>query len=169
MGIVSIPALLQTNPTESLESLNLVQYEVSPLEPLHDIKGHFSNVIEESICIAPEGVKTELHKIQAAVLSKDTLRGCDYRKAMILMYLKTKEIQPDSMLCKVFQTAVQISKILYASEAKRTPKSILNLHNIAFYHAYLCAKLFLAPKHMTRRKLFGRYFRRFEQKDSAKR
>eukprot|EP00731_Ephydatia_muelleri_P009736 Em0005g322a len=158
MGIVSVPALLQTNPTESLESLNLVQYEVSPLEPLHDIKGHFSNVIEESICIAPEGVKTELHKIQAAVLSKDTLRGCDYRKAMILMYLKTKEIQPDSMLCKVFQTAVQISKILYASEAKRTPKSILNLHNIAFYHAYLCAKLFLAPKHMTRRKLFGRYF-----------
>eukprot|EP00731_Ephydatia_muelleri_P009839 Em0005g425a len=55
MGIVSVPALLQTNPTESLESLNLVQYEVSPLEPLHDIKGHFSNVIEESICIAPEG------------------------------------------------------------------------------------------------------------------
>ena len=41
MGIVSVPALLQTNPTESLESLNLVQYEVSPLEPLHDIKGHY--------------------------------------------------------------------------------------------------------------------------------
>ena len=158
MGIVSVPALLQSRPSEPLELLHLECYEVSPVEPLHDIKGHFSNVIEESISNAPEGLKNELEKIKAAVLNKDTLRGCDYRKAMILMYLKIRELQPESALCKIYQTAVQLSKILYASESKRSPKAVLNLHNTAFYHAYLCAKLFVAPNQMTRRKMFGRYF-----------
>ena len=133
MGIVSVPASLQTRSSESLESLHLAHYEVSPVELLHDIKGHFSNVIKESIPPPPP----------AAVFKQRQLRGCDYIQAMIWMYLIIRGIQPDSTLCKVFQTAV---KILYASESKRSTKNVLNLHNIAFHHAYLCAKLFVAPK-----------------------
>ncbi len=46
-GINNVPALLQPNPDLALESLHLSKYEISPSEPLHDVKGHMSSVIEE--------------------------------------------------------------------------------------------------------------------------
>ena len=44
LGVNNFPALLQGNPEVSLQSLNLQYYEVSPTEPLHDLKGHLSNM-----------------------------------------------------------------------------------------------------------------------------
>ena len=35
-----------------LEDLNLEYYEISPIEPLHDIKGHITNIIDEAMAIA---------------------------------------------------------------------------------------------------------------------
>ena len=52
LGINNFPAILQDNPQASLSSINLQQYEISPSEPLHDLKGHLSNVIDESPTIA---------------------------------------------------------------------------------------------------------------------
>ena len=46
-GVVSVPALLLTNPTQPLVSLNLSRYETMASEPLHDIKGHAINLITE--------------------------------------------------------------------------------------------------------------------------
>ena len=34
-----------------IEDLYLEKYEISPVEPLHDIKGHIANLIEEAITI----------------------------------------------------------------------------------------------------------------------
>ena len=39
-GVASVLALLLTNPTQSLLSLNIDKYEVVTSEPLHDLKGH---------------------------------------------------------------------------------------------------------------------------------
>ena len=157
-GIVNVPALLRTNPEMPLESLFLAQYEVCPIEPLHDLKGHFSNMIEETMYLAPEEALPELHKIKNAVLNKDTLRGSDYRKAVILMFKKLEEICPGSMLTKIYETAVHICKLLYAPDTKRSPKTVLCLHNLAFLHGILFTQIFANPKRLTRRKVFGRYF-----------
>ena len=43
-GIVNVPALLQGAPETPLADLCLDRYENSPVEPLHDIKGHLSNL-----------------------------------------------------------------------------------------------------------------------------
>ena len=43
-GTARLPALTFKRPSSTLEDLNLQQYEVSPIEPLHDIKGHIKNV-----------------------------------------------------------------------------------------------------------------------------
>ena len=54
LGIVRVPALLLTNPTQTLKSLNLHRYEVIASEPLHDVKGHLINIITELPSILPE-------------------------------------------------------------------------------------------------------------------
>ena len=65
--------------------------EISPSEPLHDLKGHLGNIIEEALCIATGDVIEELKKVKKAVLTKETVRCSDLRKAVILMYLKLKD------------------------------------------------------------------------------
>ena len=46
-GITNVPALLHNIPDTPLEALYLHHYEVSPTEPLHDVKGHLSNLTDE--------------------------------------------------------------------------------------------------------------------------
>ena len=75
-----------------------------------------------------------------------------------MIYLKLKHLQPDSMLTKLFCSAVEISNLCYAHDSVRSPKSILCLHNRTFQHAYYCSILFADPKSTTRRRMFGRYY-----------
>ena len=158
LGISNFPAPLQDQPEATLLSLNLHHYEVSPTEPLHDLKGHLGNIIDEALLIASANVLEELKRIKAAVLTKEAIRCSDLRKAVILMYLKLQELQPDSMLTHLFRTAVEITKLCYAHEAERTPRAVLCLYNRTFFHAYQCSILFANPKSTSRRRMFGRYF-----------
>ena len=43
-GTNRVPAMLFLNPVDSLESLELGEYEILYCEPMHDIAGHSSNV-----------------------------------------------------------------------------------------------------------------------------
>ena len=54
-GVTRVPALLLTNPTQQLSSLNLEKYEIVACEPLHDLKGHLINLITELPSILPPG------------------------------------------------------------------------------------------------------------------
>lgn len=158
LGISNFPALLQDEPQAKLKTLHLENYEVSPTEPLHDLKGHLANIIDETLHIAMGAVREELQKIKAAVLTKETLRCSDYRKAIILMYVKLRELQPDDLLTDLHRTAVEITNLCYAHDNRRTPKSVLCLYNRTFLHAHLCSVLFSAPKSTTKRRMFGRFF-----------
>ena len=155
-GIVNVPALLQGMPEKPLSELNLQQYEISPIEPLHDLKGHLSNLIDE-VEVAVTGLaKQKIQHICSSVLAKETLRGSDYRKGAVLILLALEETQPTSELTAVIRTAVEICEILYTNPEKRTRRSILRLHNLAFVHAKMCKEAFSTPKTMSTRKLFGR-------------
>ena len=99
-----------------------------------------------------------VQEVKEAVFAKETLRCSDIRKGMILMYKALCESNADEILTRVFETAVEISELLYAHWHKRTPTSILRLHNVCCAHGMLCIQLFGVPKTMTTRKFFGRYF-----------
>lgn len=158
LGITNFPALLKECPETTLGSLNLQYYEVSPTEPLHDLKGHLGNIIDETLLITTGDVFKSIKQIKTAVLTKEAIRCSDLRKAVILVYLKLIELQPDDMLTDLYRTAVEITDLCYAHEAVRTPRAILCLYNRAFLHAYQCSVLFANPKSTTRRRMFGRYF-----------
>lgn len=68
-GINNVPALLQSKPSTSPQVLNLQQYEILPVEPLHDLKGHFSNLIDETVALTQGNVKTEVLKVKDTALS----------------------------------------------------------------------------------------------------
>ena len=153
-----MPALLHNIPDTPLEALHLQHYEVSPTEPLHDIKGHLTNVIDELRAVVTGNVKEKLSNIYASVLGKETLRCCDYRKAAILILLALEELHGDRQLIELLRTIVEITEILYSDDSKRTSQAVLRLHNLAFIHGKVCTELFHTPKTMTRRKMFGRYF-----------
>ena len=150
--------MLQGVSETSLQDLCLEQYEISPVEPLHDIKGHLSNVLDELRLRVTGEVKQRIEQIFSSVLGKETLRGCDYRKGAILILSTLKELMPNSPLTNLLSTAVEIMDLLYSPSTKRTPQTILRLHNAAFVHAKLCADQFSNPKTMSCRRMFGRYF-----------
>ena len=85
-GISNVPAILLSSPQISLQSINLESYEVFPTEPLHDLKGHARNLIDEATKLAKGENLKVLKKIESTVLNKSTLRCSDYRKALIFIY-----------------------------------------------------------------------------------
>lgn len=137
-----VPALLQPTPLTPIEDLNLQHYEISPIEPLHDIKGHLSNLIEEAIAIARGEARTKLENIQSVILSKDTLRCSDYWKAVILMYKELEEIEPNSPLTEIFRTAVEINQC-YTQHQRREPGNKSFAFTSHFYTVY-CAEKYSA-------------------------
>ena len=157
-GITNVPALLQGTPETPLEELCLANYEISPVEPLHDLKGHLSNIIEELRVSLTGNVREKVDVIVSTVLGKETLRGSDYRKAAILILKTLLEFLPNSSLTTMLSMAVEITELLYCDPSERTSQSVLRLHNVAFVHAKLCTDLFPNPKTVTPRRMFGRYF-----------
>lgn len=64
----------------------------------------------------------------------------------------------DNLLINLFETAIELSELLYSHYEKRIATSILRLHNVSFIHGMLCVQVFGLPRTMTSRKFFGRYF-----------
>ena len=147
-GICNVPALLQHNPTASLSSLH---YEICPTEPLHYIKGHLANVISEMQHLLTGNSRVEYEKAIAALLSKETLRASDYRKAAIVLYSIMFKHSCNADLINVLRTATEITEILYAPPSNRRATTIPRLHNVCFEHGMLCAKVFSTPRTLTRR------------------
>ncbi len=59
--------------------LNLHQYQILECEPLHDLKGHLSNLLHELPKIMEEPLSGEIQAIIDCDLnSKETKRGGDY-------------------------------------------------------------------------------------------
>ncbi len=85
-GINNLPAILQQSPQTTLDSLNLGKYEIFTFEPLHDLKGHLRNIIDEATKKASGETQKILKQVEGTIPNKCTLRCSDYRKAVILMY-----------------------------------------------------------------------------------
>lgn len=52
-GVNRVPSLLLLNPQQSLQDLHLTNYSIVNCEPLHDVKGHLANLLEELPALLP--------------------------------------------------------------------------------------------------------------------
>lgn len=153
-GAQRVPSLLILNPTQSLQSLHLQDYEVLDSEPLHDFKGHAHNLLQEIPLLLPQPLKQTITQIVETTVTK--VSGVLLRLAAVKVYLKLlKETNVDIRVKQLMGTLVMISKLLYATESNRTPKAVLQLYNVAWLHHELCCELIPSPKED---KLYGVYF-----------
>ena len=155
--VQQVPTLLLDNPTQLLSDLNLQHYIILDCEPLHDLKGHLANLFRElPFVIDDQSLATECKQMIDIHLSKANITGADYRLAAIhlLALLRGKAASNVTML---LLTIVEISKILYADDVERTPRSILRLHNLTWFHQELCRDTFKCLHKVSRQIFFGLY------------
>ena len=90
-----------------LKDLGLEQYEVFPTEPLHDLKGHFGNLIKKAIKTGSSNVKNTIQNIENTVLNKSgllTIVGC-YSNIPQLVHTLNYSVQPLKFLkCFMLRT-----------------------------------------------------------------
>ena len=157
-GIQRVPALCFPDQSASMKELNLTQYEVVPVEPLHDLKEHINNILKE----LPKhltGEETSLFEeaIEAVLSTKEKLRGADYRLCCIVL---TLHLGSNCRLTirRLLYSLAELCELLYTPSDKRTPRFILRLHNVTFCHVVAVQKVFTTTEVLTHRKLYGIYY-----------
>ena len=89
---------------------------------------------------------------------KETKRTVDYRCALIMVSNQVRGFV-DTTVQLLLDTLAEIQEIAYSSDAQRTPRSVLRLHNLTWYHGMLCRSVIrFSLKQMTTRKFYGNYF-----------
>ena len=155
-GVQRVPTLLTLCPSQSLSSLNLHKYEVPDCKLLHDLKGHLYNLLPEIPSLL-EPPSLECQQLLDTTLPKQKVSGAFLRVAAIKLLIKLQHHSVDVLLLELLNTIVRVSELLYSFDHKRTPKTILQLYNVTWYHHELCCHFLLKPKHQTRNHLFGIY------------
>ena len=89
-GVQHVPTLLLLNPTQALSQINIDEYTILDCEPLHDLKGHFRNLLHELPFLLTGENCTACESIINAV-SGDTMTGAKFRVCMIELYLGLKK------------------------------------------------------------------------------
>ena len=159
-GTTRLPALLHSNENfdVSVKELNIESYEVLFFEALHCSMNHIKNVLQElPHHITDIDTLIKLKEILAVQMSKDKLRGVDYRKTLIYITIALYQFANREVKL-LLVTLCEMIEIYYAQEEYRSPKMILRLHNLCWRHAIQCRRVLTPPKKLTYRKLFGLYF-----------
>ena len=157
-GVMRVPALLLSNPTQQLTSLNLEKYEIVASEPLHDIKGHVINLITELPNILPPGdIKSKCTHLIDCCLAKEKKSGADLRRVVIQLYLLLKDLDCSCRVLLLLQSIIKIGEIAYSRDDKRCPRQLLQLYNMCWIHMELCKDLLSQPEKISKGKMFGHY------------
>ena len=159
-GAQRVPTILINSPSQSLSEINLDGYTVLDCEPLHDLKGHLINLLPEiPHVLAGDNKRLVTELLQTLLLAKkqNGYSGSDLRICLIELDCLVQSLDVREEVKLLLRTAVQISKILYSSDDKRSPKTILQLYNCTWLHHELCKSLFPTPKEISYEKLFGLY------------
>ena len=157
-GIQHVPSLLYHNPSINFLNKHLAKYEISSIEPMHDICGHIKNIFTELPSVLKENEKNVFNEIyQITIGNKQCTRACDYRLALLDIVLVMKNILQPAIL-ELLLTLVEIQRICYSPEKERTSKQILKLYNITFKHVYIMKNLFRKVNKTSWGKLYGKCF-----------
>ena len=105
-GVQRVPSILITNPT-SLEEFHLQHYTILGSEPLHDLKGHLSNVFTELLYVLQGDVKESCQKIITYNTRKEKVSCADFRLTAIQVYLQLRQhLTAQDPVLLFLQTAV---------------------------------------------------------------
>ena len=157
-GSTRIPALLHGNESVSVNDLNLQSYEVLCFEALHCSMNHIKNVLQElPHHITDIDTLIKFKEILNIQLSKEKIRGVDYRKTLIFLTIALYT-QANFEIKALLVTLCEMIEIFYSQDEKRSPKMILRLHNLCWRHAIQCRRVLTPTRILTYRKLFGLYF-----------
>ena len=134
-GISRAPALCFGNEFISMEKSHLSEYEVMPIEPLHDSKGHIKNLWDVLPEILDEKEKKLfLDSLDSCYGGKDKIRGSDYRLSTIVVYQIMKGEMSRRFI--VYANGNDI-RLAYLKSDHRSPKVVLRLYNTTFRHIVL--------------------------------
>jgi len=123
LRVKRVPILLTLQPTQTLESLNLQDYEVLDCEPLHDFKGHAYNVLQELPGLLEQPVQNEIRQVIKATVPKKKLCGALVRAAVIKVYLKLCRCTGVPQDVEILiGTLARISEILYSFDKITLPR-----------------------------------------------
>ena len=155
MGIQNAPALLVPNIKNQLD---LINYEILANEPMHDIAGHWKNLVEELPYHLNKNEKKLFKDIVSLTLNKETKRAVDYRETALNLCINLKgKVNID--IYSIIQTGCEIQEMIYALQEERNVAMILRCHLKCYIHSHLLISLIgNKPKSLTKRKIFGKYF-----------
>ena len=158
-GISRAPALCFGNEFISMEKSHLSEYEVMPIEPLHDSKGHIKNLWDVLPEILDEKEKKLfLDSLDSCYGGKDKIRGSDYRLSTIVVYQIMKG-KCHADVEDLLYTLMEMIRLAYLKSDHRSPKVVLRLYNTTFRHIVLMQSVLgKNPKAITREKLYGIYY-----------
>ena len=160
-GIQRVPSLCFPNPTiQELTDSNIESYEISSVEPMHDIAGHTKNILAEFGHHLDKEEKQFFDKAyNISFGNRDNNRACDYRRGLIELAIVMKDHISDYETLEVLLTLIEIQRILYSHADTRTPRQILQLYNMTFKHFHLVQQVFKSNLvTITKNKLYGKYF-----------
>ena len=155
-GVNRVPSLLLLNPQQSLQDLHLTNYSIVNCEPLHDVKGHLANLLEELPALLPSEQREKCTDLLKAKLGAK-ISGADMRSTVITLYNLLVKENANQWVLQLLHSIIKVSQILYSDEEKRNPKQVLSLHNNAWLHMELCKDLIPVPKSISKRKMYGTY------------
>ena len=122
-----MPTLLLDRPDLPLADINLQRYCILDCEPLHDIKGHLTNLFTKLPHIIGDAqLRSETIQLLDIVVPKEKPSGGDYRRVAIRLLALIKGRTHED-ICLLMSTIVEISDILYANDNKRNTVTILRL------------------------------------------
>ena len=153
-GVQRVPSLLLLNPTQELSALNLDRYSILDSEPLHDVKGHLSNLFEELPKLLGKEHQDKCLKLMKSKLG-NKVSGADMRTAAIELFVLLHQEKWSELVLDLLLSIVRTSQMLFLDEEKRSPKKVLRLYNCTWYHMELCRQLLSEPKTVTLRKMFA--------------
>lgn len=85
-GVQRVPTLLFNASITKLGDLGLTQYEITLCEPLHDYSNQVKNLLAEIPAHFSKEVQETIESILTAIFKdKQTIRGCDYRDAAVVL------------------------------------------------------------------------------------
>lgn len=157
-GTVRLPALLFGNNNHTIHDLNLQNYEVLFFEPLHACLNHIATILQElPHHITDPDTLLVLKETLSITLNKEKLRATDYRKALlkVTMQLADQLQENERMLLLTF---CEMQGIYYQADEHRSPRQVLRLYNVSWFHGRAVQSVLCPPQSVTLRKLCGTYY-----------
>lgn len=126
-----------------------------PTEPLHDLKGHISNVIPELLAVLTGADKELLSSLTSKIIKPNHARGCDWRR-LVIVAAKQFAQSENGAVARFLRTLAEICHILYTGEEGRTATLVLRLTLCLFEYFTTMQRMIPSPK-CSLDKLYGGY------------